>query len=444
MNQVKMPVVNLLSCVRMVVCAVVMISFCSAPVSAAAAPVNQDCSLAKRALVFAASGFFITWVVIAFQQYMHQRAINKLRATINELQANLNTLSARVDAIPFNDFIRQADRKIAEVRRYLDEDADRHRRTILRDIDGLRAETVRLAQELERRQLHLDTVSELVASVRDNNNHSFVEKLAETKAEVERSLGDLRNERFVLNQKISQVMNNVNDINARIEVQKNAVKDAETVIDQVKESAAVAHNKSDDVQRFVAGTLEEVMAARKTVSRAQNDFANINNEVKTVLRKMEEIALVAKTEKDSAEKELRQVYALLDDVRSRATTLATVTVQEENRVRELVDRSYRASGPSAASANRSVVASGQQVLSELFDIPFASDAAAYRSGYRKFTLKNHPDKGGNAGAFQAVDGLYKLLSENNLFGAQSTSRAVENDIALKLQEFEATKSFIIK
>jgi len=40
--------------------------------------------------------------------------------------------------------------------------------------------------------------------------------------------------------------------------------------------------------------------------------------------------------------------------------------------------------------------------------------------------------------------LYKLLSENNLFGAQSTSRAVENDIALKLQEFEATKSFIIK
>jgi DNA polymerase IIIc chi subunit len=414
------------------------------PLNGAAAAQNKDYDSAKGTFVFAASGFVLTWVVIAFQQYLHQRSINKLRATINELQVNLNTLSARVDAIPFNDFTRQADRKIAEVRRYLDEDADRHRRTILRDIDGLRAETVRLAQELERRQLHLDTVCELVASVRDNNNHSFVEKLAETKEEVERSLGDLRNERFVLNQKIAQVMNNVNDINARIELQKNVIKDAEVVIDQVKKSAEIVHDKSQDVQKFVTGTLEEVTAARKTVSRAQNDFSNLNNEVKTVLRKMEDIALVAKNEKDSAEKQLRQVYSLLDDVRSRATTLATVTVQEENRVRELVDRSHRASGVASSPTSRSVVVTGQQILSDVFGISVGSDAAAYRSGYRKFTLKNHPDKGGNVASFQAVDGLYKLLSENNLFGAQSASSSVENDIALKLKEFEAAKSFIIK
>lgn len=433
----------MLSAVRLMACVALMVSAFSAPVHAASSEKDKHCSLAKWTAIAGVGVTFFTLFIVGVQDHLQRKAVAKLRATIEELQTNLAALSARVDAIPFNDFVRQADRKIAEVRRYLDEDADRHRRTILRDIDGLRSETVRLAQELERRQVHLDSVATLVSSVRDNNHDAFVEKLVDTKNEIERSLVDLRNERILLNQQITQVTNNVNDINARVDLQKNAVKNAEEAIVKVKDNAVVVQSQSQEMQKFVAGALEEATVARKNISRAQTDFSNLNTEVKTVLRKMEEIASVAKNEKDSAEKQLKHVYALLDDVRSRATTLATVTVQEETRVRELLDRSSRVSAAQATYA-RSVLESAQHVLSEVFGIAVTSDAPAYRSAYRKFALKNHPDKGGDVAAFQAVDGLYKLINDNALFGAKTVDGRVQDDLAHKMREVEATRSSIIK
>ncbi len=408
--------------------------------------------------------------VFIVTQHSYNKQVKKMRAAHDEMHDLLTVLAARIDALPFNDFTRQADKKIAEVRRYLEEDANGHRRMVLRDIDALRSETIRLAQELERRQSHLDGVVNLVASVRDHDNVAFVEALVEAKNEVDRSFALLRNDRATLHQEMLHVADQIQALNNKIHEQEEHVGSAQHQLTGVQERVVGVQDQATAVHNFIADTVEEIAVARKNVARVQNEFAHLNNEIKVVLRKMEDVAQSAKNEKDAAEAQLQQVRDALQEVQSRVVALAATINQEESQLREvdsalvgvkeLINRAHTQAHqlsnspqlprtdatqtPQVSRHVESVVSQALSVLSNVFGIALGSDVAAYRSAYRKFSLKNHPEKGGAVAAYQAVDGLYKIIIDNNLFGAQSVTPALQKEIAVKVQEVEANKKLIIK
>ncbi|MDQ5890923.1 MAG: hypothetical protein QG604_797 [Candidatus Dependentiae bacterium] len=393
------------------------------------------------ASAFALVLFLLSQYTIRSERVVRERAIAALRAQYAELLAQVLELQVRFDALPMNDFMRQADIKIAELRQQLEDDARQQGDAINHQLIALQAETDRMAQELARRQVYLENMWELLESVRDNNNEAFLERIIAMKLAIEAAFEKLSQDKIAL-------YSNVNDLTARMHELSSYMDGHHTEIDRMnedmqalKQQASSNKEQADAVQRYSKRVFDEVALAKRNVVQAEQEFGVLNNDLKTKLRMMEEMSQSSKAQKEMVEGQVEQARKVLNDVRARMAQLNSITAQEEQRVHELSNKVARArdvadrlldkagsdknstqpmiqAGKNNTSPIDTAIIALKNVLAD-FAIDGLGSALTFRKAYLKFCLKNHPDKGGDKDLFQAVDGLYKVLLDNNLFDSPS-------------------------
>jgi len=329
----------------------------------------------------------------------------------------LQVLQERVDAMPYNDFLRHADRKIAEVRALLEKDFHVRHNELMDDIGHLKGEISNLAREMETRRHYLNQVEKFLESLRDNNGGSFIEGLIDLKKKVESSLAEF-------DEYCKRSKGLASDIAATMGAREAECAQLGVEIGELKQRVVKQRVDSE-----VAET--EAIVAKRTLAQARQEFGVLQQEVRGLLQGLQEIIQYAQREKSDVEGRVQQIRFVLEQTRARLMQLGDAVAREEN---ALV-------APSESQAQNwggdDLLMRGKNKLST-FLAPFSSGelktAAQFRKAYLEFSRKNHPDKGGNAAVFQAVDGLYRALLKDDAFADGLSKRGVASPSLLQYIE----------
>ncbi|MDQ5940987.1 MAG: hypothetical protein QG632_713 [Candidatus Dependentiae bacterium] len=404
--------------------------------------------VATAVSVLVATAFFVAnRIAIMQERAAREKALAALRGQYADAIAITLSLQARFDALPINDFMRQADAKIAQMQQMLATDAAQYQASLAQMRIELQYEVDRLSKELADRHLYLENVRLLLESIRDNNNFTFLTTLIDLKMEVEMALAQLAQDKMALSGHLAELTARTHDLHLHMTRNHAAINQMDDEVENLKKQTVVYREQADANQRYMRRVVEEIAAAKHGVLASQQEFSALNLDLKEKLRSMEGLARESKEQKNSVEAQIDQARRILAEVRHRVVQLDTIAGQEERRVQELVQKVEQAhalidSGvpyssvvvPKDASSNgyrpsadrttnrqdASPVARAVAVLQEMltpFSVNALTSAALYRKAYLRFCMKNHTDKGGDKQLFQAVDGLYKIILDHNLFDA---------------------------
>ncbi len=404
--------------------------------------------VATAVSVLVATVFFVAnRIAIMQERAAREKAFAALRGQYADTIAVTLSLQARFDALPINDFMRQADAKIAQMQQMLAADVVQYQASLAQMRMELQYEVDRLNKELSDRHAYLENVRVLLESIRDNNNLTFLSTLIDLKMEVEMALARLAQDKMALSGHLTELTARTHDLHAHMTRNHAAISQMDDEVESLKKQAAVHREQADANQRYMRRVVEEIAAAKHGVLASQQEFNALNLDLKDKLHSMEELAREGREQKNSVEAQIDQARRILAEVRHRVVQLDAIAGQEERRVQELVQKvdqahaivdsavrdsslvvpkdasssGYRSSADRTTNRqDASSVARAVSVLREMLT-PFSMDAltsaAVYRKAYLRFCMRNHPDKGGDQQFFQAVDGLYKIVLDHNLFDA---------------------------
>jgi len=392
-----------------------------------------------------ALAFFVAnRIAIMREQAAREKAFAALRAQYAETISITLSLQGRFDALPLNDFMRQADLKIAQMRQLLADDVVSYKETIAQMTKELKSQADRLNKDLAERQAYLENVRVLLEGIRDNNNLNFLSTLIDLKMEVEAALAQLSHDKMTLSGNLMELTARTHDLQSHMTRNHSAIHQIDEEVGGLRKEIATHREEAESAKRYMRRLGEEIADAKRTIQGSQKEFDVLNADLKEKLRSMQVLAREGREQKEVAAAEVDQARAVLAQVRHRVMQLEAIAGQEERRVQELAYRIDQANALADAPREKpsprlikdkkaeseayskkeeiSPVSAAVSTLKEML-APFTSEAlsspAVYRKAYMRFSMKNHPDKGGSSAVFQAVDGLYKIILDHDLFDVPS-------------------------
>jgi len=254
-------------------------------------------------------------------------------AAQKDFAKELKRQQERFDALPINDFAKEADRKIEQVRSLLKKDYDGHRGAILAHLDQLQAQSKELASQLEKRRAHLAEVQKFFSSVRDEHGDAFLEKLVHIKTSLSSTLETLTASAAASDARLGTLKQSLEETEKRLAKEK-------TSFDEAGREVALLAVNARDARLSVATSVRDIEQAGREFSRARSDMNTVRSDIsrlageaKGLLHEMESVLSGTKYDREALKKRVEGLYKNIDEAEALITRVSYRAKQAEDRMK---------------------------------------------------------------------------------------------------------------
>lgn len=405
--------------------------------------------------VSAVCAYLLAKNAVQHECYRREQQQRQIDDVLDSLRASVHRLKKSYDALPITQFEKEADRKISEVRQFLSSDLHQYRETLAQKMHQLNAELGRLQSEraamlqvLEQQRAHFDHAAAFIRSVHDSGGASYLNDVVIAKQEVERLIAQLHQQQHQLTLQLSTLSDIAASNQATLNRQKHNLQDTETTIRNLNNTVVQRRSEVDTAARASQDAVSEAERIRTTVQKTQQETRAMKGELDVAVTALNQYLRQVQGDYQMIDQQVRSAKNQLVDVSTRMASLQDAVRHQGNTITNTSAQMHpqnslpQTSQNSTPKNDSAVVKAAVQLLQRAlsrFSTATRMGENDYHSAFSQFAKRNHPNYGGDANVFGAVDGLYQALSKQRLLQRTPSyiPAEVRRDVLMRTRELES-------